>query len=78
MPYLTEDATDDTQEKRAETCAPPSLAAGFLQDAPAVWIVQWEWITSWATSCVYEARNMKQLATSFSSLWSGPLYPTSK
>lgn len=78
MPCLTEDATDNTQKKRAETCAPQSLAVGFLREAPAVWIVQWEWITSWAPYCVYEARNMKQLATSFSSSWSGLLNPTSK
>lgn len=36
MPQLTEEATDDTPEKRAETCVPASLAACLLQEVPAV------------------------------------------
>lgn len=36
MPQLTEEATDDTQEKRAETCVLAGLAACLLQEVPAV------------------------------------------
>ena len=36
MPQLAEEAADDIQEKRAETCAPLSLAACPLLEEPTV------------------------------------------
>lgn len=54
MPQLAEEATDDTQEKRARTCVPASPAAHLLQEVPAVWVVQWEWMTP--PACAYEAK----------------------